>query len=144
MKLPMLELLRISATPKMLYSVLVVAVVVLVPSTAANLAERIAPVKERPVPFLSSTPEGRPGSVLAGIPPPGPNQRRAGDCDADRAQVEINGGCWVETKTKPPCPDGKQWEHEGRCWLPVAPAARVPTTGGGGLPVTVADPGDER
>lgn len=143
MKLPPTELLRIAATPRMLATVVIVLLTVLIPATAANVVERIAPgaLRERPVPYLSSTPEGHGKSTLTGLPKPGPNQRRAGDCDPDRAQVEINGGCWVKTETKPPCPEGKQWEHEGRCWLPVAPAAPVPTTGGA-FPVTVADPAE--
>lgn len=67
--------------------------------------------------------------VAGHLPPPGPNQLRAGKCDKDMSQEEINGGCWVATTKKPPCPTGKQWEHNGMCWLPVAPAKPSPTTG---------------
>jgi hypothetical protein len=99
---------------------------------------------EVPVPLLESTPALTDGGiplrlVLASIPPPGPNQLRAGQCDPDRAQKELNGGCWVKTETPPPCPRGKQWEHEGRCWLPVAPAKPVPTSGEA-RPLGVAGP----
>lgn len=89
-----------------------------------------APVPQ--VPLLSSTPSSLPvlAMVMPGtLPPPGPNQLRAGKCDKRAAEVELNGGCWIQTITQPPCPDGIQWEHEGRCWRPVAPAARAPTTG---------------
>jgi len=71
-------------------------------------------------------------SALPGrLPTPGPNQLRAGQCDPDRSEKEVNGGCWVKTEKPPPCPRGKQWEHEGACWLPVAHAKPVPTSGGG-------------
>jgi hypothetical protein len=69
------------------------------------------------------------GMHLQVLPLPGPNQKRSGECDPDQAQVEINGGCWVETKRPPPCPSMKLWEHSGKCWLPVAHAARLPTSG---------------
>jgi hypothetical protein len=94
------------------------------------LAPLPAPVPQ--VPLLASTPAVL--SVLAMVlpgtlPPPGPNQLRAGKCDKRAAQVELSGGCWVQTTTPPPCPDGIQWLHEKRCWLPVAEAKPVPTTG---------------
>lgn len=88
---------------------------------------------EAPVPMQESTPTADAGAlrqvVLGRLPPPGPNQLRAGQCDPDQAQVEINGGCWLETKKPPPCPRGKLWEHEGRCWIPVAQAKPVPQSG---------------
>jgi hypothetical protein len=89
-----------------------------------------APVPQ--VPLLSSTPTPLAALSMAlpgALPPPGPNQIRAGKCDKRAAQVEISGGCWVKTETPPPCPEGIQWEHKGRCWLPVAEAKPVPTTG---------------
>jgi hypothetical protein len=73
--------------------------------------------------------------VLGTLPSPGPNQKRAGECDAGRSQVELNGGCWVQTTHPPPCPLGKQWEHEGRCWLPVGPTVRPPSAGEPSTPV---------
>jgi len=84
------------------------------------------------LPFLASV-------VMGSLPKPGPNQKREGDCDPGKAQVAINGGCWVQTTTPPPCPDGKQWQHEGRCWLPVGPTVRPPTAGEP-RPFTFADP----
>lgn len=74
------------------------------------------------------------------LPPPAENQRKAGQCDRDAAQVEVNGGCWVETTTPRPCPKGKQWEHEGRCWLPVFRAARTPQSSEPRRPGGVAGP----
>lgn len=69
-------------------------------------------------------------SVTVGrLPPPGPNQKRSGQCDEEQAQVELNGGCWVATERPPPCPRGKLWEHEGKCWTPVAVLPREPTSG---------------
>lgn len=65
--------------------------------------------------------------VQGGLPPPGPNQKRADDCNPAHFEVH-SGGCWLETKKVPPCPKG-QWEHERRCWFPVAEAARTPTSG---------------
>lgn len=67
-------------------------------------------------------------AVLNGLPVL-ENQKRAADCDPDRAQVVIDGGCWVKTDKPPPCPKGKLWEHEGKCWFPVAYGKPVPTTG---------------
>lgn len=57
--------------------------------------------------------------VQGNLPPPAPNQLRAEHCDSDRAEEPIEGGCWVRTKTKPPCPAGKQWEYEGACYVPA-------------------------
>jgi hypothetical protein len=98
---------------------------------------RVEPSLEAPVPLQKWTTADAGTLVLGAIPSPGPNQKRK--CDPDRAEQEINGGCWVETTTPPPCPRGKQWEHEGRCWLPVAEAKPVPTSGGSSSP-GVADP----
>lgn len=77
--------------------------------------------------------------VMGRLPRPGPNQKRAGQCDPGRAQQEINGGCWVQTTTPTPCPEGKQWEHEGRCYLPVGPTVPPPSAGEP-PPLSIADP----
>lgn len=76
---------------------------------------------------------------LGALPDPGPNQKRSGECDPDQMQVELNGGCWIATERKPPCRSDKLWEHAGKCWLPVAHAARVPTSGEPRTP-SVAEP----
>jgi len=83
-------------------------------------------------------------SVLPGrLPNPGPNQKRAGQC-IEGLEVEINGGCWVATDKKPPCPPPRGgytlYEHEGKCWMPMARAARTPTSGEPRGTLTVADP----
>lgn len=121
---------------------LVALAVILVPSSIALFREP-APTPAGAVAPQAWTTDAPHGLVLSTVlhvlPHPGPNQKRAEDCDADQAQVPINGGCWVETKKPPPCPRGKLWEHEGKCWLPVAYAARVPTSGEP-RPLTVADP----
>ena len=41
------------------------------------------------------------------------------------AQVDINGGCYVEIAARPPCPE-EALEHGDRCYIPVA--ARQPAT----------------
>lgn len=93
----------------------------------------ISPPTASTLPPQQWTTDAVPGFVAAALtgalPSPGPNQKRSGQCVAKLAQVELNGGCWVETKTPPPCPDGYQWEHAGTCWLPVAHAMPVPTSG---------------
>lgn len=46
-----------------------------------------------------------------------------------RLQREVNGGCWVATEHKPPCPEGT-YEHAARyCLLPVLAARDVPVSG---------------
>lgn len=146
-KPPVLEILRFAATPRMLRWILTILVAVLIPTAGPQLARELFPARASAarsafqVPELGWTTEGgpRPETLQASIPEkPGPNQKRAGTCDPRAAQVEINGGCWVKTETAPPCPEGIQWEHEGRCWLPVAPAARLPSSGGS-LPVSIAE-----
>lgn len=112
-------------------------------TTTPKLEHGPTPLPSPQVPLLETTPAGALPMLAAmlpsALPSPGPNQKRAGTCDPERAQVELAGGCWVETKTTPPCPRGKQWEHEGRCWLPVADAKPVPTSGER-RPLGIADP----
>jgi hypothetical protein len=148
LKPPSLESLRFCATPRMLRWLLVILFAILIPTVGASLAREFFPLRTPvpgQIPVLDFTTDGSrysapPSYVLFGsLPPPGPNQKRAGSCTEKAAQVAINGGCWVKTETPPPCPEGFQWEHDGKCWLPVARAASVPTSGGG-TPVTVADP----
>jgi hypothetical protein len=121
------------STPQAL---LVIMAVALFP----NILDRLLQIQTGPlpmpapqVPMLETTPAAALPALAAiipgGLPTPGPNQKRSGTCDPERAQIELSGGCWVATDTPPPCPRGKQWEHEGRCWLPVAEAKPVPTSG---------------
>ncbi len=137
---PVVESLAFSATRRMLSWLLIVEACFIV-ALGGNLyleRTRAAPggsAVQLVPPLDFTTDAGRAASqvqraVFGSLPGPGPNQKRAGECLADAAQVEINGGCWVETKMKPPCPVKYQWEHEGKCWLPVAHAAPVPTSGG--------------
>lgn len=132
-----LESLRFAATPRMLRGLLVVSLTVLIP-TGANKVFHPEPPKVGPIPLPVPVQEWTteahgwsPMQVLfATIPPPGPNQKRAGKCNPKAAQVEIRGGCWVKTETPRPCPEGVQWEHDdGRCYLPVAEAKPVPQSG---------------
>lgn len=62
------------------------------------------------------------------LPPPGEGWKTNG-CDSDLGEQERNGACWMETKVPPPCPSGKLWEDEGRCWRPIPKTARAPTSG---------------
>lgn len=152
MSKPPTESFVLLITRRMLAVLFVFAFALLIPTVGADLARELIPGLAAqapavrpliPVPDLGYTTESgaRPEvfQVSSQIPDqPGPNQKRAGSCNPKAAQVEINGGCWVKTETPPPCPEGVQWEHEGRCWLPVAPAARVPTSGGS-MPVNIAE-----
>ncbi|HYO56621.1 hypothetical protein [Archangium sp.] len=40
-------------------------------------------------------------------------------CVTRRGEVEINGGCWVALKQRPPCHE-EQAEYKGDCYLPVS------------------------
>jgi hypothetical protein len=147
-KLPPTESLLFRATARMLRWLLVVLFVLLVPTVGPTIAREYFPPPPAPsrapgvpVPELGWSTEGRSGNepvhVRGGeFPVPGPNQKT--QCDSERSEVKINGGCWVKTEKPPPCPLGKQWQYEDRCYLPVAPAARVPTSGGS-LPVSIAE-----
>jgi hypothetical protein len=139
------ERLNVVVTRRMLgYGVLLV-LAVLVPVGARTVFPPVLPPAPvpLPVPPLEWTTDGRTGppSALAGLPAPGPNQKRAGTC-TDGVEEEINGGCWLATDKEPPCPRARGgwvfFEHDGKCWVPVARAAPVPTTGGS-VPVTLAE-----
>lgn len=131
------ESIKVFATPKALRWGGSLLVLLLAPISAQRLLHpeppKAGPIP-LPVPAQEWTTEARgwaPMEVLFGtIPRPGPNQKRAGKCNPKAAQVEINGGCWVQTTTPKPCPEGIQWEHDdGRCYLPVAEAKPVPQSG---------------
>lgn len=132
-------------TRRMLTWIFLIALVFLIPTAGPQLALKFIPALRDRAPLLEvpelgwTTEGGRPEVLQASIPEkPGPNQKRAGSCTPERSEVEINGGCWVKTEHPLPCPEGIQWEHQGRCWLPVAPAARLPSSGGS-LPVSIAE-----
>jgi hypothetical protein len=114
------------------------AALVLVPAQLQH-APLPAPMPQVPLQAASvgAVPHAFSSVIQGGLPPPGPNQKRAEECDLEHFEVH-SGGCWLATEKKPPCPRG-QWEHERRCWFPVAHAARVPTSGEP-RPVPVADP----
>ena len=66
------------------------------------------------------------GSALIAEPMPSkpyPGQVRP-PCKPEWAQVEINGGCWVELAMRAPC--GQTTEHAGKCYLPAKAAPRLP------------------
>jgi hypothetical protein len=101
----------------------------LLPSHLQSQPPLPAPVPQVPLQAASvgAVPHAFASVAQGGLPPPGPNQKRAEDCDPEHFEVH-SGGCWLETTKTPPCPKG-QWEHERKCWFPVAHAARVPTSG---------------
>lgn len=73
-----------------------------------------------------------------GLLPEVPGQK-VGRCDPDLGEVELQGRCWMKTDVPPPCPKGKLYPHEGKCWRPIPKTARAPTSGGRS-PGGVADP----
>ncbi|MBM7119414.1 hypothetical protein [Archangium primigenium] len=54
---------------------------------------------------------------------PYPDQAKP-PCKSEWAEVEIQGGCWVELSRRPPC--GKTTEHAGKCYLPSKAEPRPP------------------
>lgn len=110
-------------------AVMGLAALVLVPAQLSEHLPVPAPVPQVPLQASSvgTVPQVIASVVHTGLPLPGPNQKTAEDCNPAHFEVH-NGGCWLETKKAPPCPKG-QWEHERRCWFPVAHAARTPTSG---------------
>ena len=46
-------------------------------------------------------------------------------CKANRHEVEINGGCWLELALRPPC--GEDYaEYQGKCFVPVSARSHKP------------------
>jgi hypothetical protein len=145
------EILHVSATPLFARAlVTIVALLVVGAPVALSTSGSTKPMPPPPSPLEPAVPLLE-ASVDAGVPwfasiilgkfpkAPGPNQKREGQCDPRRSEVVINGGCWVETTHTLPCPEGVQFEHEGRCYLPVGPTVRPPTTGDL-PPLSIADP----
>jgi hypothetical protein len=50
---------------------------------------------------------------------PLPNQATV-PCNPKLAELEINGGCWMELAQRPPCINENQAEYQGKCYYPVA------------------------
>ncbi|ATB38915.1 hypothetical protein CYFUS_004352 [Cystobacter fuscus] len=50
---------------------------------------------------------------------PLPNQSTV-PCNSKLAELEINGGCWMELARRPPCIEENQAEYQGKCYYPVA------------------------
>jgi hypothetical protein len=102
-----------------------------------QLLARAEPSPVVQLPHLDTTPAMIPFDLMRGtlgaLPAPAPNQRKAGQC-VQGIEVEINGGCWMATDKRPPCPEPRGgwafYAHEGKCWVPVANTPRVPTSGG--------------
>ena len=101
-----------------------------------GMKEWLLPARQPPPPGPSpAIPAWAPadaGMLLARVvpgrlPPPGEGWKTGG-CDSDLGEQERNGSCWMETKVPPPCPAGKLWEDEGKCWRPIPKTARRPTS----------------
>jgi hypothetical protein len=97
--------------------------------TATLPSESSAPARSTPGGGLEDT--GLPSSFLidgrlqdsAGITYPLPDKPFSNQakppCITRRGEVEINGGCWVALKQRPPCHE-EQAEYKGDCYLPVS------------------------
>lgn len=137
------ESFRLYATTRMLRYALVLVLAVLMPVAALQLLPpRAAPVpapaawQVPPMDWTTDStylvPHVLASASTGALPPPGPNQKRAGSCEPG-VEEEISGGCWLATDKMPPCPLPRGgwvfFAHEGKCWLPVAHARGLPTTG---------------
>lgn len=65
--------------------------------------------------------------VTGALPRPDPRQRKP-PCDPD-LEKEANGYCWIGLAVTPPCPKGKAWEYEGRCYAYALKVERTPSSG---------------
>lgn len=70
-------------------------------------------------PALVNSDDPEPGAVSYPIPEQPFRNQAIAPCFTDRDEVELNGGCWLALKRKPPCLE-VQAEHKGECWLPVS------------------------
>lgn len=66
------------------------------------------------------------GTLLALEMPkrPFPGQK-VKDCDPDASEVQLYGGCWVETSRRAPCGD-KLYERNGKCYRPAGKPQETP------------------
>jgi hypothetical protein len=79
-------------------------------------------------PVVNVRPSWGSGRLRRSVPEtPFNGQRRAPHCISSE-EVTINGGCWLEMRTrKPPCGElGYEWN--GKCYLPHIPPSRQPTS----------------
>lgn len=78
--------------------------------------------------------------TLRGLPPPDEQRQLRAPCDPD-LEHEFNGYCWVPIDVRP-CPPGKTWEHQGKCYQRAmrVERKRVPTSGGEMRQAGVAGP----
>ncbi|EPX60835.1 hypothetical protein D187_001486 [Cystobacter fuscus DSM 2262] len=92
--------------------------------TVAGMASKTVTLTNAPYVIASS---GSDAGIIAYPMPAGPfaNQEPT-PCKAQRGEVAINGGCWIEVAQRPPCLADTHAEYQGRCYLPVAKRARLP------------------
>jgi hypothetical protein len=65
------------------------------------------------------------------LPAPDPRQRTP-PCAEDVGEEEFSGACWLRLDIQPPCPAGKTWERNRKCYtraLRVEKLPREPTSG---------------
>jgi hypothetical protein len=72
---------------------------------------------EAPI-LASGHPLGAPAIAYPLPEKPFRNQAKV-PCIAERGEVEINGGCWVELAKRPPCHKDHA-EYQGKCYLPIS------------------------
>lgn len=77
-------------------------------------------------------------AAKAKLPAPYPNQKKP-PCEP-YLEEDFEGFCWTYLGVKPPCPEGKAWERDGKCYQRALKAARVPSSGDPQLPGGVANP----
>ncbi|ATB43432.1 hypothetical protein CYFUS_008912 [Cystobacter fuscus] len=97
----------------------------LLPNEAvAGMASKTVALSNAPYVIASS--ESQAGIIAYPMPAnPFANQEPA-PCKAQRGEVTINGGCWIEVAQRPPCLADTHAEYQGRCYLPVAKRVRLP------------------
>lgn len=106
------------------------------------LVEALVADVAAPMPMQEWTTDAGSMMVLAAVLPgrlPEPDAKQKRQCDRLLGEHELNGGCWMPTDVPPPCPEGRLWLHEDKCWRPIPKTARVPQSGEP-RPVSIADP----
>lgn len=110
----------------------------LVPGKAAGPLEHTPPAAQAWATDTASVLTALGTWVPGTLPPPDPRQRKP-PCDPDM-ELEAQGFCWVGLLVKPPCPEGKAYEHRGACYGRSIRPERLPTTGEP-KPTPLANPG---